>query len=163
MKEARHTFFFSLGSILAAVLLLVHAGSEKYVAGIADYGFSPVFFPEILLIVWLGLSLVLAIKSFLGMRLELEDPDALSLEKDANRIAPPILCLILTVLYSVLMVQIGFLFSSVLYSIAFMLIFGYRRMLAILLISTIFPVILWYVFNFSLHMPLPTSPWFSRI
>jgi hypothetical protein len=30
-------------------------------------------------------------------------------------------------------------------------------------IAIIFPVVIWYVFNFSLHVPLPVSPWFSRI
>lgn len=159
-QKAQRTLNFGAASTLCAIVLLIHASSDRYSAGIADYGFSPVFFPEILLFFWLGLSLLLTLKAWIEIRgLKPEAPNVFS-ERSYRR---PMMCFGITSLYSVLILQIGFLFASMLFSITFIRLFGYKRWVVAIPIAIIFPVVIWYVFNFSLHVPLPVSPWFSRI
>ena len=159
-QEAQRTLKFGAASALCAVLLLIHARSERYSAGMADYGFSPVFFPEILLFFWLGLSLLLAFKAWVEIRgSKPEVPNVLS-EHSFRR---PVMCFGVTTVYSVLILQIGFLFASMLFAIIFIRLFGYKKWAVAIPIAIVFPVVIWYVFNFSLHVPLPVSPWFSRI
>lgn len=160
MREARNTLVFSILSMGCALLLLFHATSERYSAGIADYGFSPVFFPEILLFVWLALSLLLAAKATLSI---LSSATNLGRETSETSFVKPFLCFCLSVFYTFLITKIGFLFASIIFSIFFIRLFGYDRWSVAIPISLIFPIVIWYVFNFSLHVPLPTSPWFSRI
>ena len=160
IKEAQRTFRFSIVSSLVAISFLFHASSDRYSAGVADYGFSPVFFPEILLFLWLGLSLLLAVKTWISIRVLRSE-----MLGDSNKLSAvrPMLCFSLSVAYAVLMLQVGFLFSSILFCISFIRLFGYKRWSVAIPISIIFPIVVWYVFNFGLHVPLPVSPWFSRI
>ena len=159
-QKAQRTLSFGAASILCAIVFLIHANSDRYSAGIADYGFSPVFFPEILLFFWLGLSLLLILKAWIEIRgLKPDAPNVFS-ERSYRR---PMMCFGITSLYSVLILQIGFLFASMLFAIIFIRLFGYKKWAVAIPIAIVFPVVIWYVFNFSLHVPLPVSPWFSRI
>lgn len=159
-QKARRTLKFGAASAICAILLLFHASSDRYSAGIGDYGFSPVFFPKILLFFWLGLSLLLAFKAWIEIRGSKPELPNASSEHSFRR---PMMCFGVTTVYSLLILQIGFLFASMIFSIIFIRLFGYKKWAVSIPIAIIFPVVIWYVFNFSLHVPLPVSPWFSRI
>lgn len=156
MKDAHREIGFSLFSIAIAVALAIEAASSKYAAGAGDYGFSPVFFPSILIYLWLGLSVLILLK---GLAIRASQDGGAS-EVSFSR---PMIGFILTAAYAYVMPIIGFTISSILYAGCFMVILGYRKVVAVIAISLLFPFLMWYVFTFLLNVPLPVSPWFDRI
>ena len=156
LKDGDRDVGFSLLSVAISLALLYEGHQPKYQAGSGDYGFSPVFLPNILIYVWLGLSVVILLLGLATRKKQV----ATGLGIDLSR---SVIGFLLTCAYAFLMLKIGFFASSVLYAFSFMTILGYRRKIPLLGVSIIFPALLWYVFTFFLNVSLPTSPWFSRI
>lgn len=118
-----------------------------------DYGFNPAFFPQILLTLWAILSVAIIVQTLL---------------RDVGDVQAPvwhrfIYGVALTGLYLLAMNFVGFLLASIPYAAAFMFIFGYRHRYIMPLIAVVFPTVTWWVFVFLLQMPLPVSPWFTRL
>lgn len=61
------------------------------------------------------------------------------------------------------MIKIGFVFAMVPGMAAFILAFGYRKPLPIILASIVAPVVVWALFTFVFELFLPRSPWFHLI
>ena len=118
-----------------------------------DYGFDPAFFPQILLVLWAIFSVVIIVCALLSQASEVESP---VWRRFFYGVA-------ITGIYLLAMSYIGFLFASIPFAAAFMLIFGYRHRIILPLIAVVFPTVIWWLFVFPLHMPLPISPWFSRL
>lgn len=117
-----------------------------------DYGFSPAFFPQILLSVWTLLCVVMIVRSLILAKTEVAAPLWGKL----------FAAFVITGIYVALVDQIGFLMASVLFSAGFMYIFGYRRPVILTAVAVIFPVTTWWVFTHLLQIVLPTSPWFTN-
>ncbi len=154
-KESSRDIVFGSASTVVALILLYEAMSPDYVAGLGDYGFSPVFFPTILIYVWIGLSVFIVARGIWSKRQ--------AVVERTGSLTRPLLAFLLTCAYAILMLNIGFLFSTVIYSAVFLAIFGYRRWIPVTLVSLLFPLLMWYVFTFLLNVSLPASPWFSRM
>lgn len=116
-----------------------------------DYGFSPNFFPQILLSIWAVICVVLIVRSLLIAKTE----------QPAPLWGRLITAFILTGVYILLVGQIGFLLASIPFAGAFMLLFGYRRPVVFTVVTLIFPVAIWWIFTDLLKIYLPISPWFS--
>ncbi len=156
LRDADRDIGFSVFSIAIALGLLYESYLPKYAAGAGDYGFSPVFFPTILIYLWLTLSVLILLK---GLATRSRQDQA----KSEISFSRPLIGFLLTGVYAYLMPVIGFTIASVSYAALFMLILGYRRPIPLISISLLFPVLMWYVFTFLLNVPLPVSPWFDRI
>jgi len=118
-----------------------------------DFGFDPVFFPRILIYIWLGLALLMVIRALLS-------PGRSSAGQNWVTVIGTI---VLILLYAAAIGFVGFLFASVPFAAAFMLYLGFRRPLIVVAVSLLFPLVTWYCFNYLLSIPLPTSPWFVRM
>jgi hypothetical protein len=137
----------SLSLLLTGIGLWLHT----LTLGFADLGgaFSPVFFPRIVLSLWI----LLAVLS-LGIDVVVRQP------ADKTR-WPVVLILIAALLAYVYLLQpVGFLISSVAFSILILTITGQRRALEIIGFSLAIPATLVILFNHVLTMPLPVSPFF---
>lgn len=109
---------------------------------------SPVFFPQIILGLWIALTLIDLIQD-LGRRREAQSVD---------RLLAMIACVGAAMVYVTILTTLGFALSSALFSVVALLLFGVRSPIAILLYAVLVPGALVLVFNHLLGMPLPTSP-----
>lgn len=116
-----------------------------------DYGFSPVFFPQIILSIWAILCGVIIIRALLTAKTTEEAPIWKNLFS----------AIALTAGYIFLVNQAGFLIASIPFAASFMIVFGYRRPVVIASVSLIFPVATWWIFTHPLQIVLPSSPWFT--
>ena len=154
MREGVRDIVFGIAMLAAAALLFLETTSPAYQqAGVLGYGFSPAFFPRILLIIWAALSIILIIRALPALHRQIDKPDW---GKLAGAVA-------ITLGYVGLIAVIGFAFASIVFAAAFMTFLGYRRVVPVALVALIFPLVTWYVFTFLLHISLPTSPWFNRL
>jgi hypothetical protein len=156
LKDGDRDIGFSVLSIVIALGLLYESYLPKYAAGAGDYGFNPVFFPTILIYLWLTLSVFILLKGLATRSIQNQPKSEVSFSR-------PLIGFLLTGGYAYLMPIIGFTIASVLYAALFMAILGYRRLIPLLAVATLFPILMWYVFTFLLNVPLPVSPWFDRI
>ena len=116
-----------------------------------DYGFSPNFFPQILLSIWALLCVVMIVRAVILVRRDDEPPLWGRL----------FIAVALTAVYIFLVGEIGFLLASIPFAAAFMLLFGYRQPVVITAVTLVFPVATWWIFTELLKIYLPTSPWFT--
>lgn len=146
----------SFGAVMlaAAGLLWLETGKEAYQeGGVLGYGFDPAFFPRILIVLWSAAALLLILRSIAFWAEQAAAP----------RWGMAGLAVALTGLYVLLIGKIGFLFASMAFMALLMPLMGYRRLPVILPVAVLFPIAVWYTFNFLLFIPLPTSPWFVRL
>lgn len=118
-----------------------------------DFGFDPVFFPRILIYIWLGLALLMVVRALVS-------PGRSDPGQNWSAVFGTIA---LVLLYAAAIGFVGFLFASVPFAAALMLFLGFRRPLIVAAVALLFPLATWYCFNFLLSIPLPTSPWFVRM
>lgn len=118
-----------------------------------DYGFSPNFFPQILLSAWAFICVTLIMRALL-----IEDT-----KQPTPLWGRLMTAVIMTGVYVMLVGQIGFLLASIPFAGAFMLLFGYRKPMVIGAVTIIFPVATWWVFTELLKIYLPVSPWFTYV
>lgn len=145
---------FGGGMLLISGLFWLETRKSQYqVAKEQDYGFDPAFFPRILLLLWALLSAVIILRALVS---ETEEVEAPLWHRFVYAVA-------LTAFYMLAMNYIGFLFASIPYTAAFMLVFGYRHRVIMPLVAVVFPTVTWWIFVFPLHIPLPVSPWFTRL
>lgn len=109
---------------------------------------SPVFFPRIILGLWIGLTLI-------GL---LQDITA---EKEVNGIERLIAALLFigaALIYLNLVTRLGFALSSAPFTIVALLLFGIRNPVVLTSYAVAVPGAIVLLFNHVLGMPLPTSP-----
>lgn len=116
-----------------------------------DYGFSPVFFPQILLSIWSLLCIVIIVRALFAAKSTEDAPIWRNL----------ISAIGLTAGYIFLVYVAGFLLASIPFAAAFMFVFGYRRPVVLASVSILFPVATWWIFTHPLQIVLPSSPWFT--
>ena len=145
--------FFSGFLLLLALSLLVHTYSDEYEGMGIGAEFGPMFYPRILLWMWIGIPGLLVVTSVVG---KTKAPAAQKWGRLFGMFALVALC-------TLLLTQIGFLFSILLFSLSSSWFMGYRKPLGLVLSGIVFPVATWYLFHEILLIRLPVSPWFTWV
>jgi putative tricarboxylic transport membrane protein len=139
---------FVIGAILFASTF-----DPRYTGMGIGSDFSPMFFPRVLLALWMGLSIVIAARCMLANL-----PDEVLPAQRWSRLAA--VCIAVAV-FTWLMEAIGFLLAMIPACVVVGLLFGYRRPGPLIGFSVVFPVAIWLIFVKVIQVPLPYSPWFS--
>ncbi|MEM6849404.1 MAG: tripartite tricarboxylate transporter TctB family protein [Pseudomonadota bacterium] len=134
------------------VLLLVAAAlyASTFTQSFSDVGnaHSPVFFPRIILVLWLGLALIALIQTLIFAP---ANAPLFGLVRLAILIAA-------AVAYTMFLNSYGFFLTSAAFAVVCLIVFGVRNPLIIVLYAVAVPGGLVALFNHVLKMPLPTSP-----
>ncbi len=134
--------------------LLWEASDPKYRSMGVGTPFDPVFYPRILLYIWMAVA------------------SAVTLRGLVRREAPPKethdwvkLAVITGVIgaYTFSISFLGFFFSSVLLCGTVCLFLRVKQPVLLVIFSVLFPLATWFTFVHLLALPLPVSPWFSRL
>ena len=138
-------------SVVSVILLLVGAGLMLSTFGLqfADLGgaFSPMFFPRIVLMMWVALALLNV----------MSDVMAQSASKPI-RLGTVAVISVAFVAYVILLPKLGFFLCSVPLAFGMLWVLEVRNPLALVGISVGVPGGLVALFNHVLTMPLPVSP-----
>lgn len=142
----------ALAFLLAAGVMLAESftGSGTMESRVA-HAMGPAFFPRIVLVLLLVLSLAAVVEAVRGRIGAGPVP----------RAAPTIGMILATGAYVWLVGAIGFLLASIAYLVACPIVLGYRRYGVVLPLALIYAVAVWYVFQRVLQIVLPSSPWFA--
>lgn len=144
-RFASEAFLVQLGLLIAAVALFATTFGQSFSS--ADLAQSPMFFPRIILVIWIGLSVV-----------------TLSHTIRSNESTTPIaswsrigVIVVAALVYTNVIGSEGFFLPSVCFSLISLLAFGIRNPILLILFAVLVPGALVLLFNHSLGMPLPTS------
>ncbi len=149
MSRKQIELMFSGFMLLLGIGFMYHTFDPEYQQMGIGAQVGPIFYPRILLVVWLLLSV--------GMLIEAAVKNGAKGKDISWKNA--LLMLLLIGLCVAAMEYIGFLLSSVAFFFISCLIFGYRRYFIMVPVSIAFPVGLWLIFVHVLNIPLPTSMW----
>lgn len=142
------------GTLLILGGALLHQTFDARYAGQgAGAVFSPMFYPRIVLGIWIALAAILVVKGLLAGR----SPPA---AHRAGRFA--LLAGLLVVVIAALPIA-GFLPAATLFVLLAPPILGYRRPVPWLLTAALFPAAVWHIFNNVLNIPLPASAWLTGL
>ena len=134
------------------ILLLVAAAlyASTFTQSFSDVGnaHSPVFFPRIILVLWIGLSLIALIQTLISAP---ANTPIVGLLRLAILIAA-------AVAYTMFLNQYGFFLTSAAFAVVCLVVFGVRSPIIIVVYAVVVPGALVALFNHILKMPLPTSP-----
>lgn len=108
-------------------------------------GLSPALFPLIISSFLLLFSILLIIK---GIKLD----ETKEVKGEAKAV---LLVIVISFIYLILLPKIHFILTSILYLLAFLLILGERRWKVLLLISTLTPILVSFIFANLLDVLLP--------
>ena len=146
--------WFGAFAIAVGALLWWETTKPKYqVDKVQDYGFDPAFFPRILIVMWILLAAAMILRGLTRLKLPAD-------EQDWRTLAGALAC---TFAYAAAINWIGFLFASIAFAAVIIPLLGFRKPLIALAIASLFPLATWYCFVFLLKIPLPASPWFTRM
>lgn len=137
--------------LVLLVLLLVAAAlfASSFAQTFSDVGsaHSPVFFPRIILVLWMGLAVIAMAQVLLqGHKAE-----------PIEGVWRLVVLVVATLIYTNLITTYGFFLTSAAFALVCLAIFGLRNPLVILVYAVAVPGVLVLLFNHSLRMPLPTS------
>lgn len=133
--------------------LLFQTFDARYAGLGAGAVFSPMFYPRIVLGIWITLAAILVVK---GLR-------AGQSAAAAHRAGRFALLLGLLVIVIAALPFAGFLLATTLFVLLAPPILGYRRPVPWLLTAALFPAAVWHIFNNLLNIPLPASAWISGL
>ena len=136
-------------ALLLTAFLYHHTFDEASAVSAVTAGRGPVFFPRIVLGAMLVLSLAVIYEG---------SKDALA------PVAPRQLLLVgaalgLTGLYIAAIMTAGFLIATTVFVFALPWLLGYRNLTVIGIMTAVYPVAVWYVFERLFKIVLPSSPW----
>ncbi len=151
--SSRSQALFGGVALLAGIGLLANSFSPHYESMGIGASVGPMFFPRILLGLWIALAALLTIQPLAGGTSPLP----------RQRLGMLLGLVALAGTAALLMILIGFLLSSILFCLATTLFLGYRGLAGIVLTGIVFPLAIWYLFQKVLLVPLPVSPWFPGV
>ena len=131
--------------------LIVHTFDKAYNISVLTAGRGPVFFPRFVLAAMLLFSL-LVIQTGIGKK-----PDPISMKSLLTVLG----AIAVSGLYIGSIVTIGFLISTIAFSIVLPVLLGYRNWIVTIAAGVIYPIVVWYVFQKVFLIVLPSSPWFA--
>lgn len=133
------------GLFLVAVALFLSTFQQSFTA--SDMAQSPMFFPRIILVLWMVLSAIALVQTV-----------------QEHDVAPPIaswarivIVIAAAMVYANAIGSEGFFLPSVVFALISLPAFGIRSPLLVLLFAVLVPGSLVLLFNHTLGMPLPTS------
>jgi putative tricarboxylic transport membrane protein len=112
--------------------------------------FGPAFFPNLILVCMALCAVPLIIK---GVRLHYREKEKLSI--DRARMIRISLLIITLIVYVVLFLTIGFLFSTLLYLVVGQLLFGVKKPSLLLGTTILIPISFYFIFTTLFKVPLP--------
>ena len=138
--------------LIIGAALLWHTRSDRYDFDLLFGDVSTVFFPRIILILWIGLSAILIARGLRGR----------GSAEDRSRVASAGLSRLLLVLAAIVASAIllwlaGLLVGGAISMIAVGLALGYRRWLALILTSVALPLIIHFALGQVARISLPTG------
>jgi putative tricarboxylic transport membrane protein len=144
-------FSFSAFMFCVGVFLLAHSYMDSAENIAAGSSFGPLFFPRVLLWIWVVLAAGMIIEAAL-----LKNPASPKVNRSGL-----IAALALTGAAYPLMPVIGFLPTSMAFMLFYPAALGYRKIKVLVPLSILFSVAVWYIFNDILLISLPNMPWFG--
>jgi hypothetical protein len=144
-RFANERVIVQLGLLIAAVALYASTFVQNFSA--SDLAQSPMFFPRIILTLWIGLAII-------GLFQSIRANEATTPIASWTRIA---VILIAALIYTNVIGSEGFFLPSVVFALICLPAFGIRNPFMIALFAVLVPGALVLLFNHTLGMPLPTS------
>ena len=144
----RYNLIFSI--ILIVIVVLIYQWSINFPENTPGSGLGPGFFPRILIIMMLFISIYLIATSIIKKKKE----KSVSVGFNVNKLKKPILIVCLTILYTITLNYLGFLLDTIIYLIITSILFG-NKYLQSLLFSIIFTFLVYLIFKKMLRVPLP--------
>ena len=144
-RFANERVLVQVGLLVTAMALYASTFSQNFSS--SDVAQSPMFFPRVILVLWIALGVIALIQSIRAN--ERSKPI-----ESWGRIA---IVVIAALIYTNIIGSEGFFLPSVAFSLICLLAFGIRSFLFLLLFSVLVPGALVLLFNHTLSMPLPTS------
>lgn len=133
------------GLLFIAAALFYTTFTQEFTA--IDLGQSPMFFPRIILVLWMCLAL-------LGLVQSIRENKATTPIASWIRVA---VVLIASLIYTNTIATEGFFLPSVFFALVCLPAFGIRHPVAVVIFALAVPGALVFLFNHTLGMPLPTS------
>lgn len=143
-------------ALAASLFLLWHSFDPIYETSFAAAGRGPMFFPRILLVIMILLSIAVAVQALMRGTAAEDGSSRLEWRQAASAATAAAV----TGFYLYLIYGVGYLLASIAFSFVLPLVFGYRRWLTIAVFATAYATLTWYVFEVIFRIVLPKSPWF---
>lgn len=144
-RFANERVLVQVGLLITAVGLYASTFGQNFSS--SDVAQSPMFFPRVILVLWIGLSLIALVQSFRA------DERTTPIES-WPRIG---VVLVAALIYTNAIGSEGFFLPSVVFALVCLLAFGVRNVVFLVLFAVLVPGALVLLFNHTLGMPLPTS------
>jgi len=144
-RIANERVVVQIALLMIAVALYASTFIQNFSA--TEVAQSPMFFPRIILILWMGLAVIALIQSILSD--EAGRPVA-----NWARIG---IVVVATLIYTNVIGSEGFFIPSVIFALICLPAFGIRHPVLVVLFAVAVPGALVLLFNHTLGMPLPTS------
>jgi len=143
MNDKAAQLGLALSSLLVSAALLLHSFSPEY-AGLGDVH-SIVFYPRVILYVWVFLSVMLLAQAILRQA-------PLNPGRNLPALAGSAAMMIV---FGLCFEPLGFLVSATLFFLGNALILGYRNLKVLIPVCLAVPWIIWLCFERILQIPLP--------
>ncbi|WP_299295867.1 tripartite tricarboxylate transporter TctB family protein [uncultured Tateyamaria sp.] len=144
-RFANERVVVQFGLLILAVALYASTFQQSFSA--SDLAQSPMFFPRIILTLWIGLAVVALIQTVRTQ--ETQSPIA-----SWPRIG---VVIVAALIYTNVIGSEGFFLPSVVFALICLPAFGVRNPLLVAVFAILVPGALVFLFNHTLGMPLPTS------
>ncbi len=144
-RIANERVIVQLGLLIVAVALYASTFAQSFSA--SDLAQSPMFFPRIILTLWIGLSVIALVQA-------IRKDDRATPIASWTRIG---IILVAALAYTNVIGSEGFFLPSVVFALICLPAFGIRNPLLVGLFAILVPGALLLLFNHTLGMPLPTS------
>ncbi len=145
-------FYYGLILFFIGLGFLIHTFNGKYQFDLLFGDVSTVFFPRVVLIIWIGLSIILILRGYFSNRLA--DDSHRTFYKGAPRL---LLVLTVLVLTTFILWIVGLFLGGPILLIALGLAFGYRRLIILIPMGLILPFVIWYILGEVSKINLPTG------
>lgn len=144
-RIANEQVIVQLGLLIVAVALYASTFGQSFSA--SDLAQSPMFFPRIILTLWIGLSVIALVQT---IRSDVRTTPIASWARIG-------VILVAALIYTNLIGSEGFFLPSAAFALICLPAFGIRNPLIVIAFAILVPGALVLLFNHSLGMPLPTS------
>jgi putative tricarboxylic transport membrane protein len=145
-------FYTGLTFFLLTILFIVFAQSEVEVSGlrVVRGHLSPLSCPSFVLYLMAFLALLLMLSSFWGTK-----EGGVTGKVEGERYLRALTGVVFSVVYVVLMQVIGYLAASMTMLASYIIFMGSRKYVAVILVSIVVPLVLYYVFGELMHVLFP--------
>ncbi|KGX88100.1 hypothetical protein N781_11485 [Pontibacillus halophilus JSM 076056 = DSM 19796] len=143
----------TLNQKVSIVLLVLSAGYLYLTFNLKEYPYVPIdsdFIPKVLGYILIALSILLYFD-----RSSESDKEKAKRQVSKEDVLALVGVGALIILYIVLFEWLGFLLTTALFVFSCSWALGYRRILSLVLVSVLFPSVLYYLFNYLLQIRLP--------